>query len=264
MLQEIQAPSSTDIVTTRHPLSRTDSESHPLPPLPGLLLGLEGVLQGSQACGKPCQTRPCVRLGHGACRLDLGPALRGESNRRKRITLSIDLPCLWRLLVRGVRREEVVLSPRPIVRIIGTPDNAIRDFAITLDELLLLACGAKHPRHQLSGTGAESVGHIVAFHVHVLSSAVLAAQHNVGMRMWCIGVMGHRPVEGPSEVTFHLRHEELRQLRLIHELILRRTEDQAELMPVVLRRLHELGLVHDPGTKERGILLLWPFLVGQV
>ena len=66
--------------------------------------------------------------------------------------------------------------PGAQVRVIRAAHEAIRDFSVTLEELLLLALRTEQPGHQLGSAGAQSVGQIIAFHVQVLSMTILPTQ----------------------------------------------------------------------------------------
>ena len=98
------------------------------------------------------------------------------------------------------------------------------------------------------------MGDVVAGNDEVLAEFVLAAQHDVAVRIVGVEVVDRHPVEAGVEVAFHLGHQAAHEGLQIVKLgpVLRR-DDEAELMAVAVAALQKFLAV---GLIARGVVEL--------
>ena len=87
---------------------------------------------------------------------------------------------------------------------------------------------------------AHAVGDVVAGDDEVLAEVVLAAQHDMGVRILRVEMIGGDPIELGSEILFHLRHQVAHERLQVFQLgrVLRR-HDEPELVAVAFAAVEE-------------------------
>ena len=146
-----------------------------------------------------------------------------------------------RSMVPGLVRDHAYLGVEP-----GPALGA--DIALKRGADFMLGFRAKFDRYKLLGAGAQAAADVVAGDHEVIAGVIDAAHQKMEMRIVGVPVVYGNPIEPGPKVGFHLPREVSREGPEIGHLgsVFGR-DDEAEVVPVILRSIGKSGIVGAVG-----------------